>query len=166
MTSRQIKSVNRTSRNWKTTAIDNIIRNIITPSDKVLDFGAGKNAVQALRLQNEGYNVTAHDFGDNFNPVIHDKLALSRQYDIVYASNVINVQPSFKTLNETLLQMKSRTKKYGVLIVNYPKDPRVLKLSTNDMEKVLLKIFPIVKRNNRTKNIIWFCLQSESNRRF
>lgn len=151
----QIVRANRTSRNWKTTAIDKIIRDIISKNDIVLDFGAGKNAIQALRLQDEGYKVVAYDFGKNLNPSIHDPDALSRQYDLVYASNVINVQSSLKMLHETLSQIISVLKPQGKFIANYPKDPRMLGLSEERMIKELKKYFQSIQRYPGTKNVIW-----------
>lgn len=151
----QIRQANRTSRNWKTTAIDKIIRNLISKNDLVLDFGAGKNAIQALRLQREGYKVTAYDFGDNLNSKIHDPDALDKKYDVIYASNVINVQSSISMLHETLSQIVSVLKPSGVFIANYPKDPRMLGLNEEKMLKELKRHFTSIERYPNTKNIIW-----------
>lgn len=155
MNTEQIRAANRTSRNWKTTAIDQVIRNFITPSHKVLDFGSGKHAVQATRLRNEGYQVTAYDFGNNCIPGVHDPKALSHRYDIVYASNVLNVQSSIGMLHETISQIRSVLRRSGRVLANYPKDPRVLGYSEERMFKELCKYFQSVERLPGTKNIIW-----------
>lgn len=151
----QVLKANRTSRNWKTTAIDQVIRNLISKKDRVLDFGAGKNAIQALRLQEEGYRVTAYDFGWNLNPEIHEPHALRRKYDVVYASNVINVQSSLDMLQETLSQVLGVLKSSGKFVANYPKEPRMLGFSEERMLKELKKHFQSIERYPGTKNIIW-----------
>lgn len=151
----QVLKANRTSRNWRTTAIDQVIRNLISKEDRVLDFGAGKNAIQALRLQEEGYQVTAYDFGNNCIHGVHDSKALSHRYDIVYASNVINVQSSLEMLEETLNQVRGVLKSSGKFVANYPKEPRMLGFSEERMLKELKKHFQSIERYPGTKNIIW-----------
>lgn len=155
MTSEQILAANRTSRNWKTTAVDQVIRNFITKQDKVLDFGSGRHALQALKLQQEGYQVTAYDFGSNCVPGVHDPKALSHRYDIVYASNVLNVQSSVEMLCETISQTRSVLRRSGRVIANYPKEPRMLGYSEERMLKELCKYFRSVERLPGTKNVIW-----------
>jgi hypothetical protein len=74
-------------------------RELIQEGDRVLDFGAGKDAMHTKMLREEGFDVTAHEFGDNQKPGIHDPEALEKgPYDLVYASNVINVQNSDEML--------------------------------------------------------------------
>lgn len=155
MTVEQIKAANRTSRKWKTTAIDQVIRSVITRNHRVLDFGAGKHAVQAVRLRNEGYQVTAYDFGNNCVPGIHDPKALSRHYDVVYASNVLNVQSSVRMLHETISQIRSVLRRSGMVLANYPKDPRMLGYSEKQMLNELCKCFRSVEKYSGTKNVIW-----------
>ena len=90
---------------------------------KVLDFGAGKAAAHALAMRADGYDVTAYEFGGNVGGN-HDPDAMKRQYDVVYASNVINVQNSQKMLESTLEQIAASTKPDGVAVMNLPQDPR------------------------------------------
>lgn len=97
---------------------------IARPEDKVLDFGAGKSAVQTKGLRDEGYDVTAYDFGQNSQEGIHDPEALKRKYDVVYASNVLNVQDNQKMLNTTLNQISNAMKEDGTGVFNFASSPR------------------------------------------
>ncbi len=68
-------------------------------------------------------NVTAYDFGTNLTP-IHNPFALSYKYNVVFASNVINVQTSMEMLDTTLKQMFKAS--LDSVIFNYPRSPRKL----------------------------------------
>ena len=113
-------------------------KKLASKSDKILDFGAGKEAVYTQKLRDLGYTVTAYDFGDNVGE-IHDRNALLKKYDVVLASNVLNVQSTEESLNKTLSQIKNSTS--GFAIVNYPDSPRKLGLSTEDFKQRLNKYF-------------------------
>lgn len=107
-----------------------------------LDFGAGWKAIHTISLREHGLNVTAHDFGRNFDPNIHDKDALTRQYDVVFASNVVNVHASRTAMCLTLAQICKATKVYGVAIINYPDSPRKNpNVSTEQMKEYLKQFF-------------------------
>jgi len=115
-------------------------------SDSILDFGAGKEALHALDLRDRGFDVTAHEIGANFNPRIHDPDALARAYDIVYASNVLNVQPNRRALLGTIGQIFDATRPGGVAICNYPLDPRKSNLSSEDAKAILSAKFDSTER--------------------
>lgn len=123
-----IRQANRTSRNTGAVGakaiVPKYVETIATPSDTILDFGAGKAAAHALRLRSLGLNVTPYEFGDNSIPGLHNPDALSSKYSIVYASNVLNVQGSDEMLQSTLDQLTSTLKNNGKLIVNLPSTPR------------------------------------------
>lgn len=91
---------------------------------KILDFGAGKDALHAKMLRERGLDVTAHDFGGNVKDGIHDPAALSKAHDLVYASNVLNVQSSPAMLRTTIGQMWNATAPGGRVIANLPFSPR------------------------------------------
>jgi predicted PolB exonuclease-like 3'-5' exonuclease len=116
------------------------VESIARKEDKILDYGAGKWAVHTLYLREKGFNCTAYDFGDNVKD-IHDQNALERQYDIVYASNVLNVCCNLKMLIETLKEINKVTKENGVAIMNYPSSPRKLVLDVASMEQVIENVF-------------------------
>lgn len=113
----------------------------INKEDSILDFGAGKGAVHTKWLREEGFNVTAYDFGDNLIEGLHDKDALSKQYKVIMASNVINVSSSWEMLLGTLRQIYNSLEPGGMLVVNYPASPRKMILNATEMVMVIQNIF-------------------------
>ena len=107
----------------------------------ILDFGAGKGALHTKWLREEGFNVTAYDFGDNVVDGLHDENALDKQYDIVFASNVLNVQSSIEMLFKTIRQAYSGVKPGGYFICNYPASPRKLDVGALDIYCALRQVF-------------------------
>ena len=146
-----IKIANATSRSNGASAInkDGSIRAIvpryvaqhINKEDSVLDFGAGKGAVHTKWLREEGFNVTAYDFGDNCIEGLHDKNALQKQYKVIMASNVINVSSSWDMLIETLNQINKSLEPGGMLVMNYPASPRKMDLNATEMGMVVQGVF-------------------------
>ena len=123
-------------------------------SDKILDFGAGKDAVQTMGLRAQGYDVTAYEVGGNFNPFIHDKNALNTKYDVVYCSNVLNVQPTRRYLDLLLTTIKKVLKRDGLLIANYPSGPRKCDgLGVVELESILNRNFSDVMRVKQTRDV-------------
>jgi len=141
----EIKEVNRTYRGGpfaKNRIVPKVVELYAKPESEILDYGAGKGMIQAKKLIKKGFKVTAYDFGDNVTKE-HDRKALDRKYDIVYASNVLNVQPNTRTLNVTLKEIEGAVKKGGLAIVNYPKKPRKVKdITREDMDKKIMELFP------------------------
>lgn len=147
---------NATSRNkgavGSKALVPQFVLKYANPTDSILDFGAGKSAAHALSIQQQGYNVTAHEFGGNINPEIHDPNALSKKYDIVYASNVLNTQSNKNMLARTLDQIRSVTKKRGKFIGNFPLEPRKAKdIDSEYLHNELLKRFNNVELIGGTK---------------
>lgn len=102
-----------------------ILKNSEEYRDKtILDFGAGKQAIHTKWLNENGLNVTAYDFGNNCIEGIHDKNALNNRYDVIFASNVLNVQSSDVMMMATVYQIYKCLKKGGTFIFNYPTSPR------------------------------------------
>ena len=93
------KTARYTGAVGKKAVVPRYVANIASFDDEILDFGSGSKAIHVQMLKNQGFNVTAWDLGKNFVKGIHSPDALKRQYDIVYASNVLNVQPSRKYLD-------------------------------------------------------------------
>jgi len=113
----------------------------------VLDFGAGRHAYHTRSMREHGIDVTAYDFGANVVPERHDVEALSREYDTVMASNVINVQTSMAMLDATLDQMAAAVKPGGRLVLNFPNTPRKLPgLTVALLQERLLQRFDVVRR--------------------
>ena len=147
----EIKIANATSRSGGASAInkDGSIRAIvpkyvaehINKEDSLLDFGAGKGAVHTKWLREEGFNVTAYDFGENCIEGVHDKNALDKHYKVIMASNVLNVSSSFDMLLETLKQINNSLEPGGEFICNYPASPRKMVLAANDLKEIVQSIF-------------------------
>ena len=112
------------------------VESIVSKEDKILDYGAGKGAIHTLYLKDKGFDCTAYDFGENVTE-LHDKEALKRQYDIVFASNVLNVCSSLDMLTETLGEVWSATKVGGCIVANYPSSPRKYDIELNTLEFLL-----------------------------
>lgn len=124
-----VSRANRTSRTAGAVGEKAITPKYVAQSsnktEKILDFGAGRHAAHAAKLRSMGFDVTAHEFGDNVREGVHEPNALNANYDTVYASNVLNVQASEKMLRETLAQIKGATAPGGRALFNYPADPRI-----------------------------------------
>lgn len=141
-----------------------VVRQIATKEDKILDFGAGKTAYHTRSLRKDGFNVTAHDFTTT---EYNDPKALSKRYDIVFASNVLNVQDSTKMLiNDTLKPIHNILKKGGKFIANFPSSP--LKGAYSNMtyseaksfiEGKLKKEFISVDRRNVSGTPVFICIK-------
>lgn len=149
-TEEEVRIANSTSRSSPAVGMNAIVPkyvlSIAKPSQKILDFGAGKTAMHTAMLRDNGLDVVAYDFGSNTGTNLHDPNALSKQYDIVYASNVLNVQSSPEMLQETLTQIFDVVKTGGVFIGNYPMSPRKIPdMKSRDLEGKLAEIFRSVR---------------------
>jgi hypothetical protein len=102
--------------------IPKVVRQYANPEkDVILDFGSGPAAKHTLALRADGYNVTAYDFSESENT---DPKAMSKQYTMVYASNVLNVQGSEQMLmHDTLGPIYRVLQKGGKFICNLPSSP-------------------------------------------
>lgn len=161
-TKEQIAIANSTSRAAGAVGaralVPRVIREIATPSERLLDFGAGHKAIHALSLRSEGYQVTAHEFGVNIDPKLHDPSALDHQYDLVYASNVLNVQSSDRMLRATITQIRGAVTPSGSAVVNYPISPRKLDLKPSELQEALGGYFSRVERVAGTSSApVWRC---------
>jgi len=133
--------------------IPRIIASMAKPADAILDFGAGRYGAQADGLRGLGFNVIAHDFGANVVPGLHDPDALERTYDVVYASNVLNVQTSVAMLRKTLTVAASLLNDGGRFIANYPDKPRKAGLSNDAMREELQRRFGSVVELSRADRL-------------
>lgn len=144
-TEEEIKIANATYRSKGSSVFDSngnvrsivakFVANNISADAKILDFGCGPEFIQGKYLKQQGFNVDAWDFGNN-KPENCVK-ELSPVYDVVYASNVLNVISSLSMLMETLDQIYGCMKDGGVFVANYPKAPRKMLLSDKDLETII-----------------------------
>ena len=118
-------------------AVLNYVNSVGDPSLEILDFGAGRDAKHTISLIDAGLNVTAHDF-HNPNPE-----ALTKQYDVVFASNVLNVQGSEQMFEDTMDDILRVMKPTGVFIANYPNSPRYFYQTSAEAKQVLEEYFNV-----------------------
>jgi 2-polyprenyl-3-methyl-5-hydroxy-6-metoxy-1,4-benzoquinol methylase len=120
------------------------IRERVEPSPhiRILDLGA-ETGTHANSLRRLGYNVTAFDI--NF-PEHSDPNALKRTYDIVYMSNVLNVQPSAEALMELLQAVRRLIRPEGFLLANYASSPHYAGLGNRDVDDMVRSVFRSVSR--------------------
>lgn len=145
MTTEEIKIANATYRRSGSSVFDKngnvrsviarFVENNVDKSKKILDYGCGSEFIQGKYLINAGFNVDGWDIGNNKPDDCVDKL--DKIYDIVYASNVLNVISSLSMLMETLDQIYNCLKPGGMFIANYPTSPRKMSFSVAGMEHVL-----------------------------
>lgn len=147
-TDEQKKIANATCRSrgavGKNAIIPRVLPKYVCKADKILDFGAGIEAIHAVDLREQGYKVDAWDFGDNFREGLHESNALAKKYDVVYASNVLNVQTDMVMLHETLSQISRCCD--GKFIFNYPNSPRKMQLTKAQLIDEIKFYFRIVVR--------------------
>lgn len=113
----------------------------VDKSKTILDFGAGKGATSTKYLLSKGFDVAAYDLWVDEGDELLDKYALDRQYDVVFASNVLNVQSSLQMLCETLMQINSVLKYGGEFICNYPSTPRKMNLDAWTLKGIIEGVF-------------------------
>lgn len=163
-----IKVANKTARKAGTTALnpDGSIRAVVpkyvaATTDKdasILDFGAGTAAVQTLALRDMGFtNITAYDFGSNSIEGVHDKDALNRTYQTVFASNVLNVSSNEEMLRDTISEIWGCVKPGGRCVFNYPGSPRKAGFTTQQVFNIIKDVIGIepVKCGGTNSTPIW-----------
>ena len=167
---KSVERANQSYRKWIQTSVTRRVTKIIDNSKKplkILDYGSGTDAIHTQNFKNtysnknsKDYNKNlkfyAYDFGQNFNPLVHDKKAHDRKYDLIFASNVLNVQSDSKMLDKTIKQIKSLLNENGIFIANYPKKPRYSGLSDTQFLKIIKKHFKNIKIDDSYKQGILF----------
>jgi hypothetical protein len=112
----------------------------------VLDYGAGKDAYgsQIIRDMKKLWHVTSYEIGDNVIDGIHDTMALSKKYDVVMMSNVINIQPSLEDVIDVLIEVKDCMRDVAYLYCNLPESPRKSSIDEKYLTIFLKGLFPVV----------------------
>lgn len=149
MTIEEIKIANATYRRNGSSVFDkngkirsvvaNYVAENISKDKKILDFGCGSEFIQGKYLKELGFDVDGWDFGANKPQDCVPEL--NQVYDVVYASNVLNVLSSGAALRETFIQIRSCLKDGALFIANYPQSPRKLNLNVETMENLLRFFF-------------------------
>ncbi len=123
---------------------------------RILDLGAGREALQADSLRRAGYLVSAIELGRNWTGV-HDQDAWHQRFDVIYASNVLNVQASERMLHTTLRAATAFLADGGMFLANYPAAPRKLTWTDAQMLDVLAKHFGQVESLSRAERGGYSC---------
>ena len=89
-----------------------------------LRCGATAPHVQALDVM--GYDIVGYDIGDDDVGLVDKGALRRRKYNVVLASNVINVQPSWAALNTVLDELRLAAGHRGMVVMNLADDPRWL----------------------------------------
>ena len=111
----------------------------ISKDKKILDYGCGSEFIQGKYLQKLGFNVYAWDFGENKPEEC--VVSLEQVYDVIYASNVLNVISSESMLMETINQIYDCLNDGGVFIANYPTSPRKMECSAASIGQIICTKF-------------------------
>jgi SAM-dependent methyltransferase len=153
-------------RGFSEALVPSFAMNIALKTQMVLDFGAGKHPFYVMKYRDMGFNIYGWDlpesmryWEENYEEEIQPPGGLSGQFDLVYASNVMNVAPNENFLKRmTLDTIKKALKPSGVFIGNYPASPRKNPEMTPAMLKgVLEEYFMGVQYYNNKK--IFVCTQ-------
>lgn len=149
MTIEEIKIANATYRRNGSSVFDkngkirsvvaNYVAENISKDKKILDFGCGSEFIQGKYLKELGFDVDGWDFGVNKPKDCVPEL--NQIYDVVYASNVLNVLSSGAALRETLIQIRNCLKDGALFVANYPQSPRKMNLNVATMENLLRFFF-------------------------
>ena len=132
-TPEQIIIMNRTARYKGAVGLKALVPGVIdtmiynTPSWlrlNILDYGAGREAIHCNKLKDTWKNkiaIEAWDIGDNYmGSEFHTEQFLYNHYDIVYASNVFNIQPSVDGIQQVFLECMRALRPDGKFVFNYP----------------------------------------------
>ena len=128
----------------------------------VLDFGCGKDAVHVQILRKKGF---AYVYGVDLVPITDPNLTISNgsflyvealPWHLVYASNVLNVQPSFTALRCTICKVSDYAR-VGVAFLSYPKSPRKLNIGKDEMLSILAPYFKSVTSFRYRNTTIFKC---------
>ena len=145
MTAQEIKIANLTYRKRGPSVFDKDgnIRSVVAKyvecnvdkDKKILDYGCGSEFIQGNHLRNNGFDIDGWDIGANKpNNGINELRCI---YDVVYASNVLNVINSDAMMEETLDQIYNCLKTGGMFIANYPSAPRKMDISADLFEDII-----------------------------
>ena len=146
-----VTQANKTSRSFgavgRNAVVPRKVRELFSARDNllILDFGAGKDALHASALRQDGYRVDAYEFGDNVRPFVHTRSLAIKYYDVVYASNVLNVQANDAMMSSNLLNIWLTLKTGGSFVANFPLSPRKNDVQAKDLLKLIEGMFGEIK---------------------
>lgn len=121
----------------------------------ILDYGCGKHAIQrAYLIEKCGFDhVDGHDFGNN-QPICE---RFGYDYDVVYASNVINVAISKEMVYNDFVEMRNHAADGGTVIFNYPSSPRKAGLSNKEIMEIAMEVFGNIETIHHYVGTVYSC---------
>lgn len=127
-TPEQMLKMNRTARRTGAigynAVVPRLVKQMLAKGEYVLDYGCGKSTAHGDAIAREtGASVDFYDIGANGRG---EQLfrAMKGDYDLVYASNVLNVQPNGAAIFAVLCELRDSVHRAGVIVFNYPTAPR------------------------------------------
>ena len=145
-TTDELVGINRTARSGGAVGGMAMLPRIIVassfgPDTRILDYGAGPAVCQTLKLREVFGEVTAWEIGSNFNADLHDSRALEHDYDVVMASNVLNVQPSRAHVARVIEEVANVVVPGGYAFLNLPNEPRKCEDVSGEWVKEQLELY-------------------------
>lgn len=123
-----------------------------TGLERILDFGCGKHQIHVKQLLDEGLFVIGYDFS-----IPESYWTLEDKWEIIYASNVLNVQTDISMLRRTLRQISDILIPGGTFLCNYPQ-PRHLPIDPYGLQGELeMFFFGVEKLKQHKGHYIWHC---------
>ena len=156
-----VNFVNKTYRHkgsvGKLAVTPRLVAKIASVDDKILDFGAGTQAMHANMLRAMGYKVDAYEIGFNWRHGVHLYKPETKTYKWVYLSNVLNVQPSPEKLEMVVRRAAGFLSEDGVMVANYPKSPRHCGLDGKKLHEALRNSFTNITATLVRGTPIYYC---------
>lgn len=122
--------------------------------DCILDYGCGRDAMHVKSLLAEGFVVHGVDIGENEQ---EEQPLGCGEYEVVYASNVLNVQPSLAGVRHVLEELRAFATHNGMVVVNYPQSPRKAALHPAAIPTEIRRVFSNHLNVGTAANPIWIC---------
>ena len=149
----EIKFMNKTARSkgsvGPNAVVPRVIRSITKPEMHhiILDYGSGPKAIHTKELHKEGFNVSAWEIGENHNRFLHIDMVSDglKFFDIVFASNVLNVQGE-RHVHNVIKEVKSLLIPGGKAVFNYPNSPRYNNYNTRHIKYMFTEEFALVEQ--------------------
>lgn len=131
----------------KNALLSRIITKVGKKNLKYLDYGSGPAALHTVLLRAEGYDVVAHDINPEKTKWHIDSLKhYDGWFDVVFASNVLNVQPTIEHVRDMVSEIDTLLKLGGVALFNYPVSPRKSDLVVSEVDAILKEQFRVAER--------------------
>lgn len=122
---------------------------------KILDYGCGPEEKYVREMEYASMDAVGVDFSIPGSREEH--LGKGQKYDIIVVSNVLNVMDNEKDLRGMVSELRAHLAEDGIVLANYPTDPRKLGLSVKQMTDVLSEFFAVerISRDLAKSNVVF-----------